>query len=156
VKGCSVGSSTIVGAVVRVGTSSFGVAVGSSGVTVGVAVGAVVGLLVGLVVGLSVGLKVRVGIEDGEGVSFATQLGESASTHKGANCSSCRKVSYTAANSHTLPVLLLILMEDGVKELPKTATLETPTKLWLKQVLSIISGPKVSIRKLLVSSSVLL
>ncbi len=74
------------------------------------------------------------------------------STQTGEKLSYSSRVSNTDANSHRLPVLFCSKLSILVKPLPNTTTLETPTRLLLKHVLSILTGPKDSTIKLFVSA----
>jgi hypothetical protein len=121
---------------------------------VGDAVGFDVGLLVGETDGLVVGAAM--GGVVGDGLPPALQAVIPALTQRGENESNCCKDSNTDANRQSSPVLFASKLSTLMNEFPKTATLETPTTLLLKQVFSIVKGPRVSTIKLLVVDKVLL
>lgn len=113
-----------------------------TGATVGVpsSTGEMVGLGVILIVGAAVGT----------GVPLPGHWLDSALTQRGTNRSNCCKVSNTEAKKHNEPELLVMLFDAAENVFPKTTTFDTPTVLSMKHVSSIVNGPSVSTRKLLV------
>lgn len=115
-----------------------------AGLRVGCPVGEALGTSVGLAEGAALGVVV------GAEVAPARQTLLPVLTHRGENESNCCRFSNTDANSHKSPVLFVAKFSLLLKELPKTATFETPTALFLKHVFSIVKGPRVSMIKLFV------
>lgn len=135
-----------------VGGAAGGTFGGINGATEGALPAAALSSTGGTVDGFAVGAAVAsiVGAAVGGTVSLAVQPGDVALTHIGTNRSNCCSVSNTEAKKHSDPELLVILIVEDEKVFPKTTTFDTPTMLSLKHESSIVKGPKVSTRKLLV------
>jgi len=124
----------------------------SDGMLVG-ALGELVGM--GEIVGREEIEGCDVGAEDGAGEIVGLALGDAVglgvtkrshsvvdvSTQVGVNVWNCAVVSNTERNGQRLPLLFLAKLSSLLKVLPKTTTSDAPTKLSMKHVLRIFTGP---------------
>lgn len=103
--------------------------------------GEIVGIPEGVLDGAGEVVGLELGVVVGFGVAKRSQALDVASIQVGLNESNCSIVSNIEENGQRTPLLLLTKFSSFSKVFPKTTTSDDPTKLSLKHVFRMFTGP---------------